>query len=98
MALNEPLMRSRGLKIKKSKPQARDMDEAEQSEASITPGPSKQSLRKKVKRLEREQRRLRNTVSFQLGIHLTTAVKRPWRLLALPISFPLLALKLGYNA
>ena len=95
MALNEPLMRSRGLNIKKSKPQARDMDEAEQSEASITPGPSKQSLRKKVKRLEREQRRLRNTVSFQLGIHLTTAVKRPWRLLALPISFPLLALKLG---
>ena len=71
------------------------MDEAEGSEASFTPGPSKESLRKKVKRLEREQRRLRTSVSFQLGVHLTTAVQRPWRLLALPISFPLLAFKLG---
>ena len=71
------------------------MDEAEQSEASFTPGPSKESLRKKVKRLEREQRRLRNTVSFQLGVHLTSAVRRPWRLLALPITFPLLTLRLG---
>lgn len=72
-----------------------DMDEAEQSEASFAPSPSKKSLQKKVKRLEREKRRLQNTVSFQLGLHLTSAVKRPWRLFALPISFPLLAFKLG---
>ena len=71
------------------------MDDAEQSEASFTPGPSEGSLRKKLKRLEREQRRLRSTVSFQLGFHLTDAVRRPWRLLALPITFPLLAFKLG---
>ena len=71
------------------------MDEAKQSEASFAPSPSKKSLQNKVKRLEREQRRLRNTVSYQLGLHLTSAVKRPWRLLALPISFPLLAFKLG---
>ena len=95
MPLNEPSMCSRGPNIKKSKPQGTGMDEAEQSGASFTPAPSKESLRKKVKRLEREQRRLRNTVSFQLGLHLTSAIKRPWRLLALPISFPLLAFKLG---
>lgn len=71
------------------------MDEADQFEASSSIGPSEESLRKKVKRLEREQRRLRNTVSFQLGFHLTRAVRRPWRLFALPITFPLLAFKLG---
>ena len=71
------------------------MDEAEQIEPSSSIGPSLESLQRKLKRLEREQRRLRNTVSYQLGLHLTTAVKRPWRLLALPISFPLLAFKLG---
>ena len=71
------------------------MDEAEHFEASSSIGPSEGSLVKKLKRLEREQRRLRNTVSFQLGLHLTTAVKQPWRLIALPISFPLLAFRLG---
>ena len=71
------------------------MDDAKQSEASFTSGSSKESLRKKLKRLEREHRRLRNTVSFQLGLHLTNAVRRPWRVLALPITFPLLVLRLG---
>lgn len=71
------------------------MDGAEESGASFTPGPSDESLRKKLKRLEREHRRLRNTVSFQLGLHLTSAVRRPWRVLALPITFPLLVLRLG---
>ena len=71
------------------------MDGAKQPEASSTPRQSKESLGKKVKRLEREQRRLRSTVSFQLGFHLTDAVRRPWRVLALPITFPLLAFKLG---
>lgn len=72
-----------------------DMDEEERFEASFSIGPSEESLRKKVKRLEREQRRLRTTVSFQLGLHLTRAVRRPWRLFALPVTFPLLVFKLG---
>jgi UDP-N-acetylglucosamine--N-acetylmuramyl-(pentapeptide) pyrophosphoryl-undecaprenol N-acetylglucosamine transferase len=54
-----------------------------------------QSLKRRYSRNQRELRRLRNTVSFQLGLHLTTAVRRPWRLLILPISFPLLVIKLG---
>lgn len=62
---------------------------------ALPPAPTKEALRMKIKRLEREQRRLRSTVSFQLGLHLTTAVRRPWRLISLPITFPLLALKLG---
>ena len=53
------------------------------------------ALKRKYSRNQLEIRRLRNTVSFQLGIHLTTAVRQPWRLLGLPITFPLLALKLG---
>jgi len=57
--------------------------------------PPHHSLVTKNNRYKREIRRLRNTVSFQLGLHLTTAVRRPWRLFLLPISFPLFALNLG---
>jgi UDP-N-acetylglucosamine--N-acetylmuramyl-(pentapeptide) pyrophosphoryl-undecaprenol N-acetylglucosamine transferase len=81
--------------IKKSAGQPKGMDEDDQPSTSSKPGASKDALRKKVKRLEREQRRLRSSVSFQLGLHLTSAVRRPWRLLALPVSFPLMAFRLG---
>lgn len=50
---------------------------------------------RKISSLKRENRRLRNSVSFQLGLHLTRAVRNPWRLLILPVSFPLLCLKIG---
>ena len=53
------------------------------------------SLKRKYSRNQREIRRIRNTVSFQLGLHLTNAVRKPWRMLVLPITFPLLALRLG---
>jgi hypothetical protein len=52
-------------------------------------------LKIQLKRKEREVKRLRSSVSFQLGVHLTSVVRRPWRLLILPISFPVLTLKLG---
>lgn len=57
--------------------------------------PSYQALVRKYNRNQREIRRLRSTVSFQLGLHLTTSIRQPWRLLTLPITFPLLCLKLG---
>lgn len=44
---------------------------------------------------KRENRRLRSSVSFRLGVHLTSAIKKPWRLIALPITFPIFAFKLG---
>ena len=56
-----------------------------------------QSLSNKFHRSEREIRRLKNSVSFQLGLHLTDAVRKPWRLLFLPVSFPLKVLSLGLS-
>ena len=53
------------------------------------------SLKKKHSRNQREVRRLRASVSFQLGLHMTTAARKIWRLPFLPISLPLLAVKLG---
>ena len=50
---------------------------------------------RKISSLKRENRRLRNSVSFQLGLHLTESIRKPWRLLILPVSFPLLRLKIG---
>ena len=69
------------------------------AEAMEAPGPSTEernrSLQAEIQRLRRARQRLRQTVSFRLGLHLTTAVRRPWRLLALPVSFPWLAFRLG---
>ena len=53
------------------------------------------SLSKEVERLRRDRERLRSSVSFRLGRHLTRAVQQPWRLIALPVTFPLAALNLG---
>ena len=65
------------------------------SPATDSDEPSYQALVRKYNRNQRELRRLRSTVSFQLGLHLTTAIRQPWRLLVLPVTFPLLCLKLG---
>ena len=54
------------------------------SSASDSNEHSYQALIRKYNRNQREIRRLRSTVSFQLGLHLTTAVRQPWRLLTLP--------------
>ena len=50
---------------------------------------------RKISSLKRENRRLRHSVSFQLGLHLTDAVRKPWKLLLLPLTFPLLCLQIG---
>jgi len=50
---------------------------------------------RQISSLKRENRRLRNSVSFQFGLHLTNAVRKPWRLFLLPLSFPLLCIRLG---
>jgi len=56
---------------------------------------SYQRMMSRYSRSQREIRRLRNSVSFQLGLHLTNAIRYPWRLFLLPISFPIFAFKLG---
>jgi len=52
-------------------------------------------MQTRLERSQRELRRLRETISFQIGLHLTQAFRQPWRLIALPITFPLLIFKLG---
>jgi UDP-N-acetylglucosamine--N-acetylmuramyl-(pentapeptide) pyrophosphoryl-undecaprenol N-acetylglucosamine transferase len=46
-------------------------------------------------RSKRELRRLKSSVSFRIGVHLTTSVRKPWMLLLLPFTFPLLIFKIG---
>ena len=50
---------------------------------------------RRIEKLQRENRRLRDTVSFRLGLHLTDAVRKPWKMIFLPLSFPILCLKIG---
>jgi len=50
---------------------------------------------RKISSLKRENRRLRNSIPFQLGLHLTDAVQKPWRIIFLPLTFPMLCIKLG---
>ncbi|MEC7391658.1 MAG: hypothetical protein VX655_06160 [Candidatus Thermoplasmatota archaeon] len=45
--------------------------------------------------LRRELWRTRNSASFRLGNHLIEAARKPWRILALPISLPLVTWQIG---
>lgn len=47
------------------------------------------------KRLERELHRIRTSPSFRVGVHITKAIKRPWRALVLPISLPWVMFLIG---
>ncbi len=48
-----------------------------------------------ISRLKREIRRLRNTASFRIGLHLTNTIRNPLLLIILPITFPLYCIYLG---
>jgi len=50
---------------------------------------------RKLSRTKREVRRLRNTASFRIGLHLTNSVRNPLRLIFLPITFPIFCFYLG---
>ena len=50
---------------------------------------------KQVERNERENFRLRNSVTYRLGEHLTSAIKHPWKLIFLPFTFPYHTFLLG---
>jgi len=52
-------------------------------------------LARKSKKMEREVRRIRNTASFRIGLHLTKSISNPLRLIALPLSFPIYCFMLG---
>ena len=43
----------------------------------------------------RELRRIRISPSFRIGVHIITAIERPWRLLLLPITLPWIMFQIG---
>ena len=50
---------------------------------------------KQAERHEREIHRLKNSVTYRLGEHLTASARRPWKLLFLPLTFPYHSFLLG---
>ena len=81
------------------RPQGQGMDGGAHDDGDLNleeyAGSANERLQVRNARNEREIRRLRNSVSFQLGLHLTNAVRQPWRLPFLPLTFPLHAFRLG---
>ena len=49
----------------------------------------------KEDKYRRELVRIRKSTSFRIGVHLINALERPWRILFLPITFPILIFNLG---
>lgn len=78
---------------------ALDSDEgfvSEQKTNVISPSKMKQKkLQLRQNQLARENRRLRNSASFRLGILCTKALIKPWRLLFLPFSITYLIFSIG---
>ena len=52
-------------------------------------------LMKQVERHQREIKRLKSSVTFRLGEHLTESIRQPWRILFLPFTFPFTVISLG---
>tara|TARA_B110001452_G_scaffold57597_1_gene44660 strand:- start:53 stop:1396 length:1344 start_codon:yes stop_codon:yes gene_type:complete len=50
---------------------------------------------KQTERLNREIHRLKNSVTYRLGEHLTASIRKPWKLLFLPLTFPYHCFLLG---
>ena len=61
----------------------------------MSEGGQTESLARESQKMRRELRRIRNTASFRIGLHLTRSLSNPLRLLILPISFPIYCLILG---
>jgi hypothetical protein len=52
-------------------------------------------LMKQVERHQREIKRLKSSVTFRLGEHLTKSIRKPWRIIFLPFTFPFTVVSLG---
>jgi hypothetical protein len=52
-------------------------------------------LIKQVERNQREIKRLKSSVTFRLGAHLTKSIRQPWRIIFLPFTFPFTVVSLG---
>ena len=56
---------------------------------------SEKAQKKRIARLEREITRIRSSPSLRLGVHITKAMRQPWRAPFLPITLPWLMLTIG---
>ena len=56
---------------------------------------SENAQKKRIARLEREITRIRSSPSLRLGVHITKAMRQPWRAPFLPITLPWLMLTIG---
>ena len=65
------------------------------NEAVSNPEMRERKLQLREQFHKRENRRIRNSVSFRLGVLLTRSIKRPWMLLLLPITTLSLFWKIG---
>ena len=43
---------------------------------------------KQTEPLNREIHRLKNSVTYRLGEHLTASIRKPWKMIFLPLTFP----------
>ena len=53
--------------------------------------------KKRIARLERQITRMRSSPSFRLGVHITKAMRQPWRAPFLPITLPWQMLMIGFE-
>ena len=53
--------------------------------------------KKRIARLERQITRMRSSPSFRLGVHITEAMRQPWRAPFLPITLPWQMLMIGFE-
>ena len=68
--------------------------EAESGSSMVTISPMDKA-RRRIARQQRQITRLRESVSYRLGRHVTIAIEKPWRIPFLPISFPIFLVLLG---
>ena len=50
---------------------------------------------KQLERVRRDLQRIQDSVTYRLGLHITDAVRSKWKILFLPISFPIVIFLLG---
>ena len=68
--------------------------EAESGSSMVTISPMDKA-RRRIARQQRQITRLRESLSYRLGRHVTIAIEKPWRIPFLPISFPIFLVLLG---
>ena len=67
----------------------------EQSGSSEIKLSSSEKAKRRIQRQQRQITRLKESLSYRIGRHITIAVERPWRIPFLPITFPVYVFLLG---